>query len=101
MIGREFRFHHGGKGAALAVRIKSGSKNNRIKKVLKDGTVVVNLKGNKKDSNQELLEFLSRELQVEKDRMEIIAGQTGRNKLISILQIQPHDIQRIILDKIV
>jgi len=100
MIGREFRFHHGGKGAALAVRVKSGAQSDRIKKVLKDGTVVVNLKGNKRDSNQELLDFLSGELQVEKNKMEIIAGQTGRNKLVSILQIQPQDIQRIILDKI-
>lgn len=100
MIGREFRFHNGGKGAALAVRVKPGAKSDRIKKVLKDGTVVVNLKGNKRDVNQELLNFLSRELQVEKGRMEIIAGLTGRNKLVSILQMPPQDIQRIILDKI-
>ena len=97
MIGREFRFHNGGKGAALAVRVKSGSK---IDQVLKDGTVVVNLTTSGTEINQKLLGFLAVELDIESNRIQIIAGEEGKNKLISVLEMEPEDIQRIILDRV-
>ena len=64
MIGREFKFHDGERGAALAVRLITGAKKDEIRKVLKDGTVVVHLKGNPKNQNQELLSYLSNELDI-------------------------------------
>jgi uncharacterized protein YggU (UPF0235/DUF167 family) len=100
MIGREFKFHNGGNGAALAIRVKASSKRNRIKRVMKDGTVVVHLVGPGKDINERLVQFLAQELQVEQNRLQIIAGLDGTDKLLSILEMQPSEIQRIILDKI-
>lgn len=100
MIGREFRFHDGGKGAALAIRIKSGTKSRRILKVLKDGTVVVGLPGAKNDDNQELLKFLAAELGIAQEKMQIIAGYEGKNKLISVLHINPEEVQQLVLEKI-
>lgn len=100
MIGRDFRFHDGGKGAALAIRVKSGAKSSQIQKVLKDGTVVVSLTGHSKDVNQELLSFLALELGIDQQGIQIIAGQEGKNKLVSVLKMQPDEIQKIILEKI-
>ncbi|MFN2112740.1 MAG: DUF167 domain-containing protein [Anaerolineales bacterium] len=100
MIGREFRFHDGGQGAALAIRVKFGSKTRRILKVLKDGTVVVGLPGAGKDANKELLQFLANEFDIDQEKLQIIAGHEGKNKLISVLQFKPEDIQQLVLEKI-
>jgi uncharacterized protein YggU (UPF0235/DUF167 family) len=100
MIGREFKFHDGGKGAALAIRVKSGAKHNKIVKVQKDGTVVVHFQGTGRDINQGLLNFLAQELGVDQNRIHVIAGYEGKNKLISVLQMEPQEIQRLILTKI-
>ena len=100
MIGREFNFHNGGKGAALAIRVKSGATHNKIVKVQKDGTVVVNFQGTGRDINQGLLHFLAQELGVDQNRIHVIAGLEGKNKLISVLQMEPQEIQRLILKKI-
>ena len=72
MIGREFRFHDGKKGAALAVRIIKNSKEDMIHKVLKDGTVVVQLKGNPEDPKGLLIRYLSAELHMDRGRFDII-----------------------------
>lgn len=100
MIGREFRFHDGGKGAALAIRIKSGSKSRRILKVLKDGTVVIGFPGAGYDANQELLKFLALELGIAQENLQVIAGHEGKNKLVSVLHLKPEDVQQLVLKKI-
>jgi uncharacterized protein YggU (UPF0235/DUF167 family) len=100
MIGREFKFHDGKKGAALAVRIIKNSDIDAIEKVLMDGTVVVHLKGNPDDPKGNLLEFLSSELSIGKDRFDVIEGKDGIDVLLSILDIEPSEIQKIILDNI-
>lgn len=100
MIGREFKFHNGGRGAALALRVKSGRNTSRFEKVLKDGTVVVHLTGASGDTDGELLELLARELQVAKSRLQVIAGEEDKNKLVSVLDMFPEEIQKKILDRI-
>jgi uncharacterized protein YggU (UPF0235/DUF167 family) len=100
MIGREFRFHDGKKGAALAVRIIKNSKEDMIRKVLKDGTVVVHLKGNPEDPKALLIRYLSSELHMDRGRFDIIELKDGVDMLLSILDIRPGEIQNLILDKI-
>lgn len=100
MIGREFRFHDGKKGAALAVRIIKNSKEDMIRKVLKDGTVVVHLKGNPGDPKGLLIRYLSTELHMDRGRFDIIEVKDGVDVLLSILDIRPSEIQNMILDKI-
>ena len=99
MIGREFRFHDGQKGAALAIRIILGGAQDRIKKVLNDGTVVVELTGDLDHPRKYLLEFLADTLDVELENIDIIEGREGTELLLSILDVSPEDIQRRILDK--
>jgi uncharacterized protein YggU (UPF0235/DUF167 family) len=97
MIGRDFHFHDGKKGGALAVRVNEGAGQNKIDQVLKDGTLLVNIKGYPKDLNHELVQFLARELGLEEQRFDIIAGGKGEDKLISILDIEPNQLQEIVL----
>jgi len=100
MIGREFRFHDGKKGAALAIRIIKDSKENMIRKVLKDGTVVVHLAGVLEDPEDVLIQYLSSVLDLDQTRFDIIEVKDGVDMLLSILDIGPDEIQKLILKKI-
>jgi uncharacterized protein YggU (UPF0235/DUF167 family) len=100
MVGRKFKFHNGEKGSALAIRIKSGARTQKFKKVLRDGTVIVQLRATPGNLNQELLRFLSNELGVDKENLQIIAGEKGKKKLVSILQMKPEEIQKAIQEQI-
>jgi uncharacterized protein YggU (UPF0235/DUF167 family) len=100
MIGREFHFHDGKKGAALAVRLSVSGKKSSIKKVLKDGTVTVVLNQSTTDPNQALIRLLSQALNIPEDHFEIIAGEDSKEKLISILDIKPEEVQQIVLNLI-
>jgi uncharacterized protein YggU (UPF0235/DUF167 family) len=97
MIGREFKFHNGKKGSALAIRIKKGSGKKRLIKVLKDGTLIVNFPRRTNDLNRELVDFLSLILNISKQRIDIIAGREGNEKLLSIVDMEPAAVQDIIL----
>jgi len=100
MIGREFRFHDGKKGAALAIRIIKDAVEDKISKVLKEGTVVVHLKDNPENPKEKLIQFLSSELNLDLSRFDIIEGKDGADILLSILDIEPYEIQQLILEKI-
>ncbi len=100
MIGRDFKFHNGQKGAALAIRMVTGRKKDRIKKVHKDGTVVVELSGKAGESREKLLQYLAAELDIEIARIDIIEGKEGKDLLLSILDVSPEDLQHRILTKI-
>jgi len=101
MIGKKFNFHDGEKGSALAVRITKRKGKQRIVKILKDGTVVINLtEKTKKNINQELIKFLSKELDIAQRQFEIIAGMEGNEKLISILDVDSEEIQELVLSNL-
>ena len=78
MIGREFNFHDGEKGSAIAIRITKGKGSQRIVKVLRDGTVVIELSEKVEDIDQELIKFLSNQLGIEPKRFDIIAWEEGQ-----------------------
>jgi hypothetical protein len=100
MIGRELKFHDGKKGAALALRIIQDAEEDMLRKVLKDGTVVVHLKGNPADLKGTLIQYLSSVLNLERNRFDIIQIKDGADMLLSILDIEPGEIQNLILEKI-
>ena len=100
MIGRKFNFHDGEKGSALAVRITTRKGKQKIVKILKDGTVVINISGKTKNNNQELINFLSKELGIAQRQFNIIAGVEGNEKLISILDVDSEKIQELVLNNL-
>ena len=101
MARRQFRFHDGGKGAALAVRLKYTRGKSSFSKVFKDGTILINLKKDEGEVNARLINFISRELNVPLERIEIIAGEDGDKKLLSVIDMKPKEIQKMILELII
>ena len=87
----------------MTVRVVPKARKNEIVEILNDGTVKVRLVAAPQDEiklNQALLEFLSVVLQVPVDRLELIAGLNGPDKLVSVLDLDTHTVQERILSKI-
>lgn len=86
MSDRKFQLHDGKKGSALAVRVTPRASRNEIVELLDDGTIKVRLAAPPSDNeaNAALLEFLAEILGVPQSRLEIVAGASGRDKLISV-----------------
>jgi uncharacterized protein YggU (UPF0235/DUF167 family) len=97
---KKYRFHDGEKGAALAIHVKLGRAPSSFSKVLRDGTVVVKIRKGEGNLNNRLLDFISNELDIPQDQMQIIAGDDGNKKLISIIGEKPNQLQMRILEKI-
>src|SRR5919109_3851068 len=89
MSDRKFNLHDGKKGSALAVRVTPRASRNEIVEMLEDGTIKVRLAAPPVDdqANEALIEFLSDILGVPKSRLDIVAGATGRDKLVAVLDM--------------
>jgi uncharacterized protein (TIGR00251 family) len=70
--------------------------------ILSDQTVKIRLKAPPVEgkANEELIKFLSKVLDIPKSNFEIVAGKTGRDKLISILDADGQEVNRKILSKL-
>ena len=88
-MSRKYILHSGQRGSALAVRITPRASRNQIVGVLNDGTIKVHLASEPADEelNVELVGYLAEVLGVPKSRVEIVAGENGRDKLVSILDM--------------
>ena len=88
MADRKFQMHDGQRGSALAVRVTPRASRNEIVEVLDDGTVKVRIAASPADdeANAVLLDFLADILGVTKNKLDIVAGIAGRDKLIVLLQ---------------
>lgn len=86
---RNFHLHDGKSGSALAVRITPRASRNEIVEVLADGTIKIHIAAPPVDgeANAQLIAFLAEVLNIPKSRLEIVAGQSGRDKLISVLDM--------------
>lgn len=97
---RDVRLHDGERGSALAIRLIPSASKNEVSKVLDDGTIEVKLVGASTALNDELKEFLSQLMDVSKKRINVVAGQSQYEKLVSIIDIEPSEVQEIILANI-
>ena len=89
MADRKFNLHSGQKGSALAVRVTPRASRNEIVEMLDDGTIKVRIAAPPVDdeANIALIEFLAEILGVPKSRLDIVAGETGRDKLIAVVDM--------------
>ncbi len=89
MADRKFNLHSGRRGSALAVRVTPRASRNEIVALLEDGTIKVRIAAPPSDNeaNETLIAFLSEVLGVPKSRLDIVAGLNGRDKLISIMDM--------------
>jgi len=89
MNDREFKLHNGQKGSALAVRVTPRASSNEIVELLEDGTIKVRLASPPSDNeaNDALLAFMAEILGVPQSQLDIVAGIVGRDKLISVVNM--------------
>lgn len=99
---REFQLHDGKMGAAITVRVTPRSSRNEISEILDDGTVKVRLTAPQSEDqiNQALIAFLAQVLGAKKDQVEIVAGSFGKDKLVTITDMNKADVQEKILQNI-
>ena len=98
-MSRKFELHSGQRGSALAVRITPRASRNQIVGVLDDGTIKVYLVSDPSEDelNAELLSYLAEVLGVPKSRVEVVAGENGREKLVSVMDMDVDTAQQRIL----
>jgi uncharacterized protein len=96
---RNFKLHDGNFGAAITVRITPRMAKNEIVEILDDGTVKIRLTAPPVDgkANQCLIEFLADILGTKPAKIEIISGFTARDKIVTILDLSPEEVQARIL----
>jgi uncharacterized protein len=98
-MSRKYELHSGQRGSALAVRITPRASHNQIIGVLNDGTIKVHLVSDPsaEELNAELLSYLAEVLGVPKSRVEVVAGENGRDKLVSVLDMDVETAQQRVL----
>jgi uncharacterized protein (TIGR00251 family) len=102
MTDRNFRLHDGKKGAAIAVRVTTRASKNQIIGALSEGTIKIHVTASPAEgqANDELVSFLADVLEVEESRIEVVAGETGRDKLISVLDMDAETLHKKIVENI-
>ena len=102
MTPRDFHLHDGKKGAALALRVTPRASKNEIVEVMSDGTVKVHLTAPPVEgkANKALLDFLAEILDVAVSRLDIVAGTGGRDKLVSVTDMDAAVLHKKIVENI-
>ena len=93
---RNFHLHDGKVGSALAVRVTPRASRNKIAELMSDGVVKIHLAAPPVDgeANEQLVSFLAEILNIPKSRIEIVAGASGRDKLISVLDMDAESVHK-------
>jgi uncharacterized protein YggU (UPF0235/DUF167 family) len=99
---RQFHLHDGKRGAALAIRLITRARKNEIVEILNDGTVKIRLDAvpveNK--ANQALVSYLAEVLETSANKIEVVAGEVGRDKLVSVLDLDASTVHERIIRNI-
>lgn len=98
---RSFQLHEGKSGAAITVLLSLRASKNEVKEILKDGTVKIELTAlGESKANEALVDFLSEILGVTTKSIEILAGETGKDKLVTIIGLDATLVQQKIVKSI-
>ncbi len=86
---RNYKLHDGKVGSAVAVRLTPKASRNAIVGIQEDGTVKVHVTAPPTDGldNAALIELLAETLDTAVEDISIVAGESGRDKLLSVLGI--------------
>ena len=89
MISRKYNFRDGKAGAALTVRLTSKASRDTVVGIMEDGTLRIHVTAAPKDGrdNQALIKLMAKVLGVSDADVEIVAGERGRDKIISVLHL--------------
>jgi uncharacterized protein (TIGR00251 family) len=95
-LDREFKITDAKGGIAFTVRVVTKAATTELAGIQEDGTLKIRLVASPAGdpaANQELVEFLARELNVSPKKIEIVAGQNGREKLVSVEGLSTDDVE--------
>lgn len=97
---RKYKLHHGGMGAAIAVRITPRSSKDEVSEILDDGTIKLRITASPVEgaANRAVIQFLAKILEVPPSEIEIVAGATSRDKLITIANLTPEQVHARIIE---
>jgi uncharacterized protein (TIGR00251 family) len=84
---RKFEITDARGGAALSIRVVTQAERTEIAGVQADGVLKIRLMASPAGdpaANRELVEFLAARLGISTDHLEIVAGEGGREKIVSV-----------------
>jgi uncharacterized protein (TIGR00251 family) len=93
---RKFKLHGGKGGSALTVRVTPRARRTEVAEVLEDGTLRIRVTAPPVEgkANAALIQFLAEALEIRKSRIEIVAGERGLDKIVSITDLSAPEVQR-------
>jgi hypothetical protein len=99
---RDYHLHDGKSGAAITVRVVPRSGSNAISEILDDGTITVRLTAQAGDeqTNRALIAYLAEVLQVKPQQLEIVAGLSGKDKLVTITGLDKIVVHHLIMGQL-
>ena len=99
---RKIHLHNGKKGVALAIRVTPRAEKNEIAEVLNDGTIRIRLASSpdQVELNKTLTDYLAELMGVINAKIEVVAGKKGRDKLVSILDVDQEMVHQKILSQL-
>lgn len=102
MAKRDYRFHDGKSGAALTIRVTPRARRNEIVEILSDLTIKIRLTAPPVEgkANNALIKYLSEVLDIPSSKIDIVAGDTGRDKIVSIIDADSDAIHKKLLKQV-
>jgi len=93
---RKFKLHGGKGGSALTVRVTPRARRTEVAEILEDGTIRIRVTAPPVEgrANAALIQFLADALGIRKSRIEIVAGEKGLDKIVSITDLSAPEVQR-------
>lgn len=95
-VSRPFKLHDGKQGAALTIRVTPRARKTEFGGVLQDGTIRIRVAAPPVEgkANKALIAFLSEALGVRKNKIEIVAGEHGLDKIISVVGLPAEEAEQ-------
>lgn len=87
----KFQFGRGVGGAALPVKVTPRARKNEIVGFMADGTLKIRVTAPPVEgaANEAVIELLAKALDLPKSQIEIVAGEGGTQKLVSVIDLSP------------
>jgi hypothetical protein len=92
---RKFKLTNGKVGAAITVRVTPRARKSEFAGIMEDGTLRIRIQeppvGGK--ANRALIAFLAKVLGVRANRIEIVAGETGLDKIVAVEAMTAEEVE--------
>ena len=100
MSSRKYKLHDGKVGSALAVRLTPKASRDAVVGIMEDGTVKIHVTAAPTDGqdNDALVSLLADVLELPAGNLAIVAGDSGRDKLVSVLGLDAVALTNILRD---